>query len=279
MERDIWVPRTKSKQRKNRVGLHVMSRKRPSYLYSGKRSEDSENVQVSGLNVRCQRRSRERCKQQSKDCLVKVEGNYCGDVRQEQTNKVEDKKVYKTAIKPAMVYYAECWAVRKKEERKLHTTEMRMLRWARGKTRLDHVRNEDIWKEAHMCPMAEFLREKRLRWFGHVQRRDIDDATRKILQMEVEGKRNRGRPKLRWRDLVKDDMARNQITTEMAEDRRHWHVMIRAGTLRRWRWEGEKRTTPLSDHGMTVCYNTLRETPHSSQIPSPPEQACWADTM
>ena len=145
--------------------------------------------------------------------------------------KLKDK-VYKTAIKPAMVYGAECWAVRKKEERKLHTTEMRMLRWARGKTRQDHVRNVDIWKEAHMYPMAEFLREKRLRWFGHVQRRDKDDATRKILQMTVDGKRNRGRPKLRWRDLVKDDMARNQMTTEIAEDRRHWHVMIRAGTLR-----------------------------------------------
>ena len=74
-------------------------------------------------------------------------------------------------------------------------------------------------------PMAEFLREKRLRWFGHAQRRDKDDAARKILQMTVDGKRNRGRPKLRWRDLVKDDIARNQMTTEMAEDRRHWHVM------------------------------------------------------
>ena len=154
----------------------------------------------------------------------------------DQTIYIQEKEVkdnvYKTAIKPAMVYGAECWAVRKKEERKLHTTEMRMLRWARGKTRLDHVRNVDIWNEAHMYPMAEFLREKRLRWFEHVQRRDKDDATRKILQMTVDGKRNRGRPKLRWRDLVKDDMARNQITTEMAEDRRHWHVMIRAGTLR-----------------------------------------------
>ena len=56
-----------------------------------------------------------------------------------------------------------------------------------------------------MYPMAEFLREKRLRWFGRVQRRDKDDATRKILQMTVDGKRNRGRPKLRWRDLVRDD--------------------------------------------------------------------------
>ena len=58
-------------------------------------------------------------------------------------------KVYKTAIKPAMVYGAECWAVRK-QERKLQTTEMCMLRWARGKTRLRHVRNVVIWKEAHM---------------------------------------------------------------------------------------------------------------------------------
>ena len=58
-------------------------------------------------------------------------------------------------------------ATRKKWERKWHAAEMRMVRWARGNTRLDHVRNVDIWKEAHMFPMTEFLREKRLRWFGH----------------------------------------------------------------------------------------------------------------
>ena len=63
---------------------------------------------------------------------------------------------------------------------------MRMLPWARGKTRLDHVRNVDIWKEAHVYPMSELLRENRLRWYGHVRRRDKDDATRKMLQMTVE---------------------------------------------------------------------------------------------
>ena len=127
---------------------------------------------------------------------------------------------------------AECWAVRKKEERKLHTTEMRMLRWARGKTRLDHVRNVDIWKEAHMYPMAEFLREKRLRWFGHVQRRDKDDATRKILQMTVDGKRNRGRLKLRCLSRpCGRGYGKKPDDTVMAEDRKHWRVLIRAGRL------------------------------------------------
>ena len=227
-----------------------MPRKRPNYLHSGTRSEDSENVQVSVLNVRCQRRSRERCKQQSKDCLVKwreTTGVIC-DRNIPTKTKVERQSVqdgYKTGHH--MVYGAECWAVRKNEERKLHTTEMRMLWWARGKTRLDHVRNVDIWKEAHMYTMAEFLKEKRLRLFGHVQRRDKDDATRNILRMTVDGKRNRGRSKLRWRDLVKVDMASNQMTTEMAEDRIHWHVMIRAGTLRTERREGEKKNS-LSVH-------------------------------
>ena len=83
-----------------------------------------------------------------------------------------------------------------------------------------------------MYPMAEFLREKRLRRFGHVQRRDKGQGMRKILQMTVDEKQNRGRPKLRWRDLVKEDMGRNQMTTEMAEDRKQLNVMIRTGTVR-----------------------------------------------
>ena len=73
-------------------------------------------------------------------------------------------KVYKTAIKPAMIYVTECWAVRKNEERKLHTTTVAK--------RKDHVIHMDIWKEEHMYPIAEFLREKMFRWFGHVQRRN-----------------------------------------------------------------------------------------------------------
>ena len=98
------------------------------------------------------------------------------------------------------MYGAACLAVRKMEERKLHTTEIHMLRCAKGNTRLDNVKNVNIWKEAHMYPIPEFLGEKWLRWFGHVQRRDEDEAMGKILQMAVDGKRNRGRQKLRWRD-------------------------------------------------------------------------------
>ena len=42
---------------------------------------------------------------------------------------------------------------------------MSMLRWARGKTRLDHIRNEDLRKEAHVKTVETFLENKRLKWF------------------------------------------------------------------------------------------------------------------
>ena len=84
--------------------------------------------------------------------------------------KLKDK-VYKTIIRPAMTYGSECWAVKKKDENKLNSAEMRMLRWARGKTRLDHTRNEDIRKEADIKPVETFLENKRLKWFGHCLRR------------------------------------------------------------------------------------------------------------
>ena len=111
------------------------------------------------------------------------------------------------------------------------------------------------WLVAACYRMMDLPRKRsaeRRGWNGLDRCKDKDDDTRNILQMTVDGKRNRGRPKLRWRDLVKEDMTRNQMTTEMAEDRKHWHVMIRAGTLRSVEadmWEGEKRT---ADHTLDM---------------------------
>ena len=44
-------------------------------------------------------------------------------------------KLYKTVVRPAMVYGSECLALCKQEEQRLHTTERKMLRWSQGKTR------------------------------------------------------------------------------------------------------------------------------------------------
>ena len=67
--------------------------------------------------------------------------------------KLKDK-LYNTIVKPVMIYGSECWTVKKNDTQKLHTTEMRMLRWARGKTNKDHIKNEYIWREANIEPSS-----------------------------------------------------------------------------------------------------------------------------
>jgi len=51
---------------------------------------------------------------------------------------------YRTAVRPAMLYGTECWAVKSQHESQVRVAEMRMLRWMSGKTRQDRIRNNTI---------------------------------------------------------------------------------------------------------------------------------------
>jgi len=59
-------------------------------------------------------------------------------------------KVYKTMVRPVMIYGAEAWTLRRSEQGLLERTEMRMLRWMLGITLKDRKRNDDIhWSLLH----------------------------------------------------------------------------------------------------------------------------------
>ncbi|KAK3530053.1 hypothetical protein QTP86_011065 [Hemibagrus guttatus] len=81
-------------------------------------------------------------------------------------------KVYRTVVRAAMLYGLETVSLRKRQESELEVAELKMLRFSLGVTRLDRIRNEYIRGTAHVGRLGDKVREARLRWFGHVQRRD-----------------------------------------------------------------------------------------------------------
>ncbi|KAK3543130.1 hypothetical protein QTP70_011668 [Hemibagrus guttatus] len=81
-------------------------------------------------------------------------------------------KVYRTVVRPAMLYGLETVSLRKRQESELEVAELKMLRFSLGVTRLDRIRNKYIRGTAHVGRLGDKVREARLRWFGHVQRRE-----------------------------------------------------------------------------------------------------------
>ncbi|XP_070020690.1 uncharacterized protein [Nicotiana sylvestris] len=94
-------------------------------------------------------------------------------------------------------------------------------------TRMDKIRNDDIREKVHVAPIDDKMREARLRWFRHVQRRSPDAPVRRCKRLVVEGtRRGRGRPKKYWREVIRQDMARLQISEDMTLDRKLWRSSI-----------------------------------------------------
>jgi hypothetical protein len=116
-------------------------------------------------------------------------------------------KFYRTAIRPAMLYGAKCWPIKRRHVQQLSVAEMRTLRWFCGPTRRDRVRNEEIRDRVGVAPIEEKLIQHRLRWFGHVQWRPPEAPVRSgVLKRDDNVKRGRGRPRLNWDETVKRDL-------------------------------------------------------------------------
>jgi hypothetical protein len=56
--------------------------------------------------------------------------------------------------------------------------------------------------------MVTLVRKSRLRWYGHVMRRDEGVGIRRVLEFEVAGEIGRGRPPMGWKEQVEKDMVK-----------------------------------------------------------------------
>jgi len=63
--------------------------------------------------------------------------------------------------------------------------------------------NKEIYAMIKKPTVTETIRLNRLRWFGHGQRMEENRILKKVLYMNLEETRLRGRPRNRWQDEVR----------------------------------------------------------------------------
>ena len=69
-------------------------------------------------------------------------------------------------------------------------------------TFMDRISSKDLLTKFDLLPVRRIVQRNRLRWFGHAVRMDNDNWVKKCMTLKVYGRRDPGRPKKTWEQVI-----------------------------------------------------------------------------
>ena len=139
--------------------------------------------------------------------------------------------LYQACVRPVLLYGSETWPVKEEDLSRLHRTEMAMLRWMSHITLKNRIPSKDLLNKFNLLPVRNVIQRNRLRWFGHVERMDNDNWVKKCMTLEVCGRREPGRPKKTWEQVIASDLRELGVSRSLAQDRLNWRKTIVMNSL------------------------------------------------
>ena len=125
-------------------------------------------------------------------------------------------RLYRTLILPIATYASETWTLRESEKQSLTLTfEMRCLRSILGVNLHQRLRNDYIRHQlSAQKTVVECILFRRLKYFGHVNRRPVNSVSFRSYKGNFNAKRPPGRPQMRWSDQIRKDIGLPLQTAE-----------------------------------------------------------------
>ncbi|XP_023231892.1 uncharacterized protein LOC111631815 [Centruroides sculpturatus] len=147
-------------------------------------------------------------------------------------------RLFRTLVIPILLYGSETCTLLKTDLDKLETFQLKCLRQILGISLWDRITNNAIRTRCQQQPSVKTqIQQRRLRWFGHVCRMDINRIPHQLLfrQRPTLWKIQHSAPKKTWTKHVEEDLKNQRLDLNQAKlaamDRGHWRGIVEKARL------------------------------------------------